>query len=205
MKLLKSLGLALIVLASLLAIATAVPMRRVVGGDMSWTLRDGDLVWILPDRIRKADVVLVTDPLDPSRRVLRRVVAAGGERVRIDDGSLRVNGKRVRQLEMGDPPDADPNGPGETVLKEVIWSKPPARANKYFPTMADRRIRFSSDGVVEVPEGHIYVLADNRDAALDSRWWGPVPESAVHGVVRARWGEADIWRETGFEVVLPEE
>ncbi len=204
MKVLRTVGVSLLVLASLAAVAVAVPMKRVVGDEMSWTLRDGDLVWVVPDRVRKADVVLVTDPLDPSRRVLRRVIAAPGEKVRIDDGGVRVNGKRIRQLEMGDPPETG-DGPTSTVLKEVIWSKPPARANKYFPIMSDRKLRFSSDGVVEVPDGHWYVLADNRDAALDSRWWGPVPESAVHGTVRARWGEADIWRETGFEIVLPEE
>ncbi len=203
--LLKSLGLALLVLVALAAVAAALPMRRVVGDEMSWSLRDGDLVWVVPDRVRKADIVLVADPLDPSRMVLRRAVAPAGEKVRIEDGSVRVNGKRIRQLEMGDPPSADPDGPTATVLKEVIWSKPPARPNKYFPTMSDRKLRYSSDGIVEVPEGHWYLLADNRDAALDSRWWGPVPEGAIQGVVRARWGEADIWRETGFEIVLPEE
>lgn len=149
-------------------------------------------------------MVLVTDPLDPSRRVLRRAIAHGGQKVRVEDGTVRVDGKRIRQQEMGDPPQAD-EGPELTVLKEVIWSKPPARANRFFPTISDRPTRWSAPGVVEVPEGHWYVLADNRDAALDSRWWGPVPESAIHGVARARYGEADIWRETAFELLLPEE
>ena len=195
------------VLGTGLAMATAAvlaPMRTIAGDEMSWTLRSGDRVWIVPARIRRSDVVLVTDPLDPERQVLRRAIAHGGQKVRFEEGAVRVDGKRIRQLEMGDPPTA-PDGPGQTVLKEVIWSKPPARANRYFPTISDRTTRWSASGIVEVPEGHWYLLADNRDEALDSRWWGPVPEDAIHGVVRARYGEADIWRETGFELLLPEE
>ena len=188
----------------LAAVACLAPLRTVAGDDMSWSLRPGDHVWVVPDRVRRADIVLVTDPLDPSRRVLRRAIAHGGQRVKVEDGTVRVDGKRVRQQEMGDPPQVT-EGPELTVLKEVIWSKPPARANRFFPTISDRATRWSSPGVVEVPEGHWYVLADNRDSALDSRWWGPVPESDIHGVVRARYGEADIWREVGFEVLLPEE
>ena len=195
------------VIGTLLAaasVAVLVPLRTVAGDEMSWSLRAGDRVWIVPDRVRRSDVVLVTDPLDPSRQVLRRAIAHGGQKVRFEEGAVRVDGKRIRQQEMGDPP-APPEGLGQTVLKEVIWSKPPARANRYFPTISDRAARWSAPGVVEVPEGHWYVLADNRDEALDSRWWGPIPESAIHGVVRARYGEADIWRETAFELLLPEE
>lgn len=188
----------------LAALVALVPMRTVAGDEMSWSLRPGDRVWIVPDRIRRSDIVLVTDPLDPSRRVLRRAIAHGGQTVRVEDGTVRVDGKRVRQQEMGDPPPTA-GGPELTVLKEVIWSKPPARANRYFPTISDRATRWSSPGVVEVPDGHWYVLADNRDAALDSRWWGPVPEGAIHGVVRARHGPGDPWREVAFELLLPEE
>jgi signal peptidase I len=192
------------VVSALAAAAVLAPLRTVAGDEMSWSLRSGDRVWVVPDRIRRSDVVLVTDPLDPSRRVLRRAIAHGGQKVRVEDGTVRVDGKRIRQQEMGDPPQ-EGDGPELTVLKEVIWSKPPARANRYFPTISDRATRWSAPGSVEVPEGHWYLLADNRDAALDSRWWGPVPESEIHGVVRARYGEADIWRETAFEVLLPEE
>ena len=187
-----------------LAAALITPAHRVVDEEMSWSLRPDDIVWIVPDRIRKSDVVLVTDPLEPGRRVLRRAVAGGGQRVRIEDGTVRVDGKRIRQQEMGDPV-SDGTKPETTVLKEVIWSKPPARANRYFPIMSDRPTRWSSPGVVEVPENHWYVIADNRDEALDSRWWGPIPESKIHGVARLRYGEADIWRESAIELLLPEE
>lgn len=182
----------------LACLASAMSARKVVGDAMLWSIKAGDIVWIVPDRVRKADIVLVDDPLDPGKRVLRRVVATAGDKVRIDDSGLRVNGKRIRQTEMGD-------RPGLRIRKEVIWSKPPARANPYFTQLTVPEVPWSSQGTVEVPEGHWYVLADNRDAAVDSRWWGPLPASAIHGVVRGRYGEVDTWRDSTWAVVLPEE
>jgi len=185
-------------LVVLLGVLALLPMRTVQGDDMLWTVQPGDVVWVVPDRVRKADVVLVDDPLDPGKRVLRRVIAGPGERVRIDDSGVRVNGKRIRQTEMGDIPD-------HRVRKEVIWSKPPARPNPYFTQIVVPEVPWSTEGVVEVPEGHWYVMADRRDRGVDSRWWGPVPEAAVHGVVRLSYGPTNTWREEPLALVLPEE
>jgi hypothetical protein len=59
--------------------------------------------------------------------------------------------------------------------------------------------------VVTVPEGHWYLLAEDRDGALDSRFWGPVPEAAISGVARLRVGGTDAWRPQPVELLLAEE
>jgi signal peptidase I len=186
--------LALLLLAGAAALAT---LRFVQGDDMRWSIQDGDAVWILPGRVRRADVGLLRDPLDPSRTVLRRAVAGEGKKVRIDSGGIRVNGKRIRQQEMGE------DG-AYRVLKEVIWSKPPARANAYLPEIRNQPGSWTLDDPVEVPDGHWWVMADNRDVALDSRWWGPVSEDDILGVVRFRVSPRDPWREP-WALLLPEE
>jgi signal peptidase I len=191
-------GKLLLALLVTLLTAAAIPVRTVQGDDMLWTVQPGDLVWLLPDRVRKADVVLVADPLDPSKRLLRRVIAGPGDRVRIDDSGVRVNGKRIRQTEMGDVPD-------HRIRKEVIWSKPPARANPYFTQIVVPEVPWSSTGVVEVPEGHWYLLADRREHAVDSRWWGPISEDQIQGVVRFQYGPTNTWREESYAVLLPAE
>ena len=186
--------------AALLAVALVLfllPIRRVGSNEMAWTLQQGDLVWILPQRISRGDIVLLADPLDPDRRILRRAVAAAGQKVRYEEGTIRINGKRIRQQDMGKD--------GEfRIMKEVIWSSPPARPNPYLVRLKLKPVKWAIDGKVEVPDGHWYLMADDRNQALDSRWWGPIPEDQILGVVRLRVSQKDEWRPE-FELHLPEE
>lgn len=188
------------VLFALATIAALVPMRTVDSDDMAWTYQPGDMVWIVSDRVRKADVVLLEDPMEPGRLVLRRAVAEAGQKVKIEENGVRVNGKRIRQVEMGTTDDY-------RVQKEVIWSKPPARPNPHFVQLLLEPTNYDLGGRVEVPDGHWFLLADNRDQAMDSRWWGPIAESAIKGVVRAHYTPTpDAWRfDKTLQLVIPEE
>ena len=190
----------LAVVILLVLVAAALPMRTVGSNEMAYTLQSGDRVWVLPVEVLKGDVVVLSDPLDPDRTVLRRVVAMPGDKVLYEDGAVKLNGKRIRQADMGK---AMIDGRERRVYKEVIWSRPPARPTNWLVTrLVDKPVQWKLDEKIEVPEAHVFLLADDRDGAMDSRWWGPVPLSAVKGVVRARWGDADEWR-AAFQIIKP--
>jgi len=177
-----------VVVSLVVAVAVScVFARRVVGTDMAWTLQPGDLVWVFPSTIQRGDLVQLADPFDPTRQVLRRAIAGEGQMILMDNDGVRVDRKRLRQMEMG-------RTETHRVLKEVQWSKPPARANRWFVRRLLEPVRWEMDHKIEVPEGHWYLLADDRDGALDSRWWGPVPASDITGVARLRVSIADFWR-----------
>ena len=178
-------ALGILGLGMILALA---PVRSVTGDEMSPTIRDGDVVWVVPGlEVLRGDVVAVTDPLDPSRVVLRRAIAPGGTEVHFTDDGVRVDAKRLRIRDMG-------TAGAYGVYQEILWSKPPARAVKWLTRRVRKPAVHWEAEPVEVPSGHWYLLADDRDDALDSRWWGPVPVASIRGVVRLRYGPADLWR-----------
>lgn len=191
---LKRFARALAALLALVAVAAGVTGRKVHGDTMAPNIRDGEWVFLAPLAPIRGDVVALKDPLDPSRTVLRRVIAGPRQKVTYEDGELRVEVKRIRQKEMGE------DGVYR-VTQETMWSKPPARANNWLLRLRKEPVQWKAP-VVSVPEDHWYLLADNRDDGLDSRWWGPVAAADLLGVVRLRVGTADAWR-SSWEVLDP--
>lgn len=144
---------------------------------MSPTLLAGDVVLVLPLAPREGDIVALSDPLDPARFTLRRVETVGGA-VRYDGRAFRTGARpKVRLLDMGE-------FEGRPVLLESdhVTLRAPLPTRQEFPETG-------------VPDDRAYLSADNRDEALDSRWWGPVPLTSIGGVVVARIGAPTTpWR-----------
>ena len=174
---------------SALLVASLVPVRTVDGSEMAPSILPDDLVWVLPGlEVQRGDVVALADPLDPSRTILRRAIGPAGTQVHFTDDGIRVDAKRLRVKDMG-------RLDGYGVYQETIWSKPPAKAVDWLiRRRRDPPVKGDAEPI-EIPQGHWYLLADDRDDALDSRWWGPVPDSAIKGVVRLRYGPAHLWRQ----------
>jgi type IV secretory pathway protease TraF len=164
---------ALGVVGGVVALAAALVLPRlawVPDDEMGPSFLAGDLVVVLPVEVRTGDIVALVDPLDPARWTLRRVETLAGA-VRYEDGVFHTAGTDApRVLEM------DRN------TTRVVRTEGP-----HLVELAARPVRW---GLEEsgVPEGTAFLGADARDAALDSRWWGPVPVEALQGVVALRIG-----------------
>lgn len=161
-----------------LVTALALPWLAWVPDDeMAPSFFAGDLVVILPIEARVGDVVAIVDPLEPARWTLRRVETIGGA-VRYDDGVFHTAGADApRILEM------------DRSTARVVRSEGP-----HLVELAARPVRWALPEA-GVPEDAAFVGADARDAALDSRWWGPVPLEGLQGVVVLRIGAPEHpWR-----------
>ena len=174
----------------LLGLGLTVLTRRVVGDDMAPTINSGDFVVVIPTSdVLPGDVVVLPDPLDSSQTILRRVMGVGGQTVTIADGHIKVGRRRLRTTAMGD------MGP-YLVAKETLWAKKPDVGASWLTRHQTEPVTHWKAEPIDVPDGMLYLLADDRDHAVDSRWWGPVSLDQLHGVVRVRLGPKHTWRPT---------
>ena len=90
------------VAASFLIITFLYQPVRVEGTSMQPELKDQDRLFINKfvyhfESISRGDVVVFHYPLDPSKSYIKRVIALPGDTLRIDDGRVYVNGKRIKE------------------------------------------------------------------------------------------------------------
>ena len=145
---------------------------------------------------------------------MKRVVAVAGDRVRLEDDVLFLNGQRVATERLGPTTcgiyqrESDPKPAAECACehqRETIGSRTwetqhfigdrcpfgdrtagtwPQAAAPRLPYLGARTVNPSWPDVV-VPDGYVLVLGDNRHAVLDSRYQGFVPLASIRGKATA--------------------
>ncbi len=139
---------------------------------------------------QRGDVMVFRYPPKPSLDYIKRVVGVPGDEVAYLNKKLTINGKPVSKTALPDFFDEDTLRYGKQ-FEEVNGTKKYRLLNdddrpafiagtEDFPNK--QNCRYSSEGVVcKVPDGHYFMMGDNRDNSLDSRYWGFVPEKNIVG------------------------
>lgn len=131
----------------------------------------------------RGDLVVFRRPGDEQSVFFERVVAVAGDRVKFRDKKLFVNGMEqhepyaLRKTEYVDP------------FRDNFPQQPSWEAMD--PSWAATVRAAAGAGEVAVPEGHVFVLGDNRDNSLDSRYFGFVPLRNLVGKPRLVYFSAD--------------
>ena len=123
---------------------------------------------------RIGDVVVFQWPQDPTKNFVKRLVGMPGDTLAMEEGRLLRNGRVVReQYAVHTDPGIDP------AAEEFRWQRnhlvrTAAASPAYHPSR-------NNWGPIVVPEKQYFMLGDNRDNSLDSRYWGFVPDSLIRG------------------------
>ncbi len=123
---------------------------------------------------QRGDIMVFKFPVEPSINYIKRVVGVPGDRIRYEDKMLYVNDEPVETsfvARLGD----------ENLLETQVNDT----RHRIYQTR-DRNDP-NAEGEWSVPEGHYFVVGDNRDNSKDSRYWGMVPDDHVVGRAFAIW------------------
>jgi len=131
--------------------------------------------WFLPyDAVQRQDIIVFRYPVNPKQHFVKRVVAVPGDRVRIINKHVYVNGVRqdddYATFNWAQHDKFRDNFPDGGFYGDKISAKWFQQAQ-----------RLLDDHELIVPEGSFFVLGDNRDDSYDSRYWGFVPAENIVG------------------------
>ncbi len=145
-------------------------------GSMANTIDRGDYVlteslsWRLGRTPHIGDVVQIRYPVDHRQLFVKRVVGVPGDRLRIVNKQLFRNGAPV----------SEPYAVHETSYIDSYRDNFPSQPNMHLPEQGEEMLeRDVRNGELVVPPGRYFVLGDNRDNSLDSRYWGFVTRSEI--------------------------
>lgn len=133
----------------------------------------GDLL-VPYQKIRRGDIVVFHYPVNPAQHFVKRVIGVPGDHVRLIDRQVWVNGLPMKE----------PYARYTSVSHDVYRDDFPqvdyivqGEEGRWFEELK----KDVQHGELIVPTGQFFVMGDNRDESLDSRYWGFVPRKNIIG------------------------
>jgi signal peptidase I len=182
-------SLAVTIVIAVFVITFIVQAFQIPSESMENTLLIGD--YLLVDKVRygeggmwgriepysaigRGDIIVFRYPMHPVQHFVKRVVALPGDHLRLINKRLYVNGAPVNEKYAIHKSAARDVFRDDFPRTDMLTSQVGTKWWLQLRSLVDR-------GELQVPAGQYFVLGDNRDESLDSRYWGFVPRENVIG------------------------
>lgn len=143
----------------------------------------GTAAWVWRRASPQPGEVVVARAPDSPDWLLKRVVAVGGDEVRVEGERVFVNGKALEHA---------PSASMEPTAQSPWFWQAQVLGRSHRVLLKNNEFSPSPHIVTwQVPAGHVFLVGDNRLESLDSRAFGPIHSSEVMG--RVAWVWADGW------------
>ncbi|NIY74249.1 signal peptidase I [Thalassospira sp. HF15] len=127
---------------------------------------------IIPGRVfesepERGDVVVFKLPSDTSQDYIKRVIGLPGDTVQVKEGRLYINNKMIERERIEDYILTDGGGRSAAV-PQYIETLPNGRVHRILEMFGDQGPSDNTEAFT-VPDGHFFMMGDNRDNSADSR------------------------------------
>jgi signal peptidase I len=128
---------------------------------------------LLPYRdVKRGDIIVFRYPVDIRQTFVKRAIGVSGDRIRLVNKHLILNGHEV----------SEPYVYHKSDFFDSYRDNFPSEPNVHVAESAtDMLTNHVQNGEVVVPPGYVFAMGDNRDSSLDSRYWGFVPRGNIIG------------------------
>lgn len=163
----------------------------------SLPLIPGRILFTEPER---GDVVVFKKPTDPGTDFIKRLIGLPGDRIQVAGGVLHINGVPAGRRAI-DPMVAKDLFGRDVEVPRYVETLPNGREHEILETRGDRGLS-DNTAVFHVPDGHYFMMGDNRDNSVDSRdpSVGMVPQRNLVGRADilfwawdTRWSWWEVW------------
>jgi len=171
---------------------------RIPSGSMLPTLEVGDFILVnkftygirLPivhtkvlqlNRPQRGDIMVFRYPRDNKTSYIKRVIGLPGDTIRYVDKVLYINDQRIKSQLIGDYLSFGETEPEDRFLQTIETGQEDKKIVEFSTLLNPRVSGYKRGREWRVPEGHYFMMGDNRDNSSDGRSWGFVPDENIIG------------------------